>query len=160
IYPCKGELTNLAKADGIILDDVHLGESFRFLTYVDPAVSDEAHPLQRNAALDIFAAANGYNPSTKGATYNKAFLKEFFAAQGARNDKLIAAAQARLTAIEKGKGRYKNDEPFDVPEVNARALQSDLNLISKTHAPHPLLKADGTTSNQIVQSVRPPTGQH
>jgi pimeloyl-ACP methyl ester carboxylesterase len=159
LYPCRGELTNLPKADGMIFTDVHLGEAFRFLSYVDPAVRDEAHPLQRHPALDMFAAINGYNSEAKSAVYTKPFTKEFFAAQAARNEKLVAAALARLSAIERGQGKYKRDEPFDVPELSARLLQPDVRLVSRTRNPHPLLKADGTTAMQIVPSVRPPMGQ-
>ncbi len=160
IYPCRGELASLQKADGIVLLDSHLGEGFRTLTYVDPAVSDEGHPLQRNAALDMFDTANGYNRTGKAATYNKDFLKEFFSAQAARNEKMIAAAVARLSAIEKGHSKYKDDEPFEVAEVCcARPLQTDVRLISHTRTEHPLLKTDGTAPTQIIQSVRPPMGQ-
>jgi hypothetical protein len=160
IYPCRGDLLkDLPKADGVILTDVHLGEAFRLLTYLDPAVTDEAHPLKRNPSLDMFQAANGYDRSTTGATYSMSFLKGFFAAQAARNDKLIADALARLSAIEEGKGKYKNDEPFEVAEVNARPLQSDVNLIAQTRDQHLLLKSDGTNAMQIIKSVRPPTGQ-
>jgi hypothetical protein len=160
IYPCRGDLLkDLPKADGVVLTDVHLGEAFRLLTYLDPAVTDEAHPLKRNPSLDMFQAANGYDRSTTGATYSMSFLKEFFAAQAVRNDKLISDALARLSAIKEGKGKYKDDEPFDVPEANARPLQSDLNLISQTRDQHLLLKSDGTDATQIVKSVRPPMGQ-
>src|SRR5206468_3061858 len=79
IYPCRADLLkDLPKVDGLIFTDVHLGEGFRLLTYLDPAVMDEAHPSKRNPKLDLFATANGYNPSTKGATYGKTFLKDFF----------------------------------------------------------------------------------
>lgn len=160
IYPCRADLLkDLPKADGVVLTDVHMGEAFRLFTYIDPAVTDETHPLKRNPSLDMFQAANGFDRSTKGATYSASFLKEFFAAQAARNDKLIADAQARLAAIEAGKGKYKDDEPFEVSEVNARPLQSDVTLTSQTRDPHPLLKSDGTTSMQIVKSVRPVMGQ-
>jgi hypothetical protein len=159
IYPCRGDLLkDLPKADGVIFTDSHLGEGFRLLTYLDPAVSDEAHPLKRNRAFDIFDVANGYN-GKKGATYSSAFLKNFFAAQAARNEKLISDAKARLTAIENGKGKYKRDEPFEVAEANARALQTDTSLISRSRNEHPLLKNDGTTVKQVIRSVRPPMGQ-
>jgi pimeloyl-ACP methyl ester carboxylesterase len=161
IYPCRADLLkDLPKVDGLIFTDVHLGESFRLLTYVDPAVMDEAHPLKRNPKLDLFEAANGYNKSTRGATYSKSFLKEFFAAQAARNERLVSDAVERLSAIQKGTGKYKQDEPFDVAEANARPLQSDLGLISHTRNEHPLLKSDGSVSKQVVKSVRPPMGQH
>jgi pimeloyl-ACP methyl ester carboxylesterase len=159
IYPCRGDLLkDLPRADGVIFTDSHLGEAFRLLTYLDPAVSDEAQPLKRNRAFDIFDAANGYDRK-KGATYSSTFLKNFFAAQAARNEKLISNAQARLTAIENGKGKYKRDEPFEVAEANARALQTDTSLISRSRNEHPLLKSDGTTVTQIIRSVRPPMGQ-
>jgi pimeloyl-ACP methyl ester carboxylesterase len=159
IYPCRGELDNLPKADGVVMMDSHLGEGFRALTYVDPAIS-ESHPRQRNAALDPFDAANGYNVAANFANYTDAFVKKFFAAQAARNEKLIAAAQARLSAIEKGQGKYKGDEPFEVAEICcARLLQGDTRLVSHTKATHTLLKTDGTTPAQIIKSIRPPMGQ-
>ena len=160
IYPCRGELTDLPGADGIVFLDVHLGEGFRFLTYVDPAIAEEADPTQRDAALDMFAKANGYDPENGGATYSQDFLKAFFAAQGARNQRLVEAAEKRLAAIENGTGQYKNDEPFEVASMIARALQSDVSLISRSRSPHPLLKADGTVESQIVHSIRPPSGRH
>ncbi len=160
IYPCRGDLLkNLPKADGVVLTDVHLGEAFRVLTYLDPAVTDERHPLQRNAKLDMFETASGYDRSTASANYGASFLKDFFAGQAARNDKLIADAQARLAAIQAGKGKYKDDEPFDVAEVTARPLQPDVHLTSRTRDQHLLLKSDGTNATQIVKSVRPPMGQ-
>ncbi len=155
IYPCRGELEDLARADGLVLLDSHLGEAFRALTYLDPAVSDEARPSQRNAALDMFAATNGYDRAKKSATYDPTFPKAFFAAQGARLRKLTAAAAARLKVIEQGQGKYKDDEALEVPEVCcARPLQADVRLVSHSRAPHPLLKADGTISTQIVRSLR------
>jgi pimeloyl-ACP methyl ester carboxylesterase len=159
IYPCRGELDNLPKADGIVMMDSHLGEGFRAMTYVDPAIS-EAHPRQRNAALDLFDPANGYNAAANSANYSDTFVKKFFAAQAARNEKLIAAAQARLSAIEKGQSKYKGDEPFEIPEICcARLLQADTKLVSHTKGTHPLLKTDGTMPTQIIKSVRPPMGQ-
>lgn len=158
IYPCRGQLENLPKADGVVMLDSHLGEGFRALTYVDPAIS-EGHPLQRNATLDLFNTSNGYNPAANSANYSDAFTRKFFAAQAARNEKLVAAAQARLPVIEKGQGRYKGDEPFEVPEICcARLLQADTKMVSHTKASHTLLKSDGTVPMQIIKSVRPPMG--
>jgi hypothetical protein len=160
IYPCRGDLTGLSKADGLVLLDSHLGEGFIELTYTDPAVSEEKRPLERNSALDMFDPVNGYNRAGKSATYSEIFQKNFFEAQAARNERLIAAALVRLSAIEKAQGQYKSDEPFDVAEsCCARPLQPDVRLVSRTRAAHPLLKTDGTTATQIVKSIRPPTGQ-
>jgi pimeloyl-ACP methyl ester carboxylesterase len=159
IYPCRGDLLkDLPRADGVIFTDSHLGEAFRLLTYLDPAVADEMHPLKRNSALDMFDPTNGYEKK-EAATYNQDFLKNFFTSQAARNERLVSDARARLAAITKGQGKYKQDEPFEVPEANARALQSDTRLISHSRNDHPLLKSDGTTVKQVIQSVRPTMGQ-
>src|SRR5579859_6654525 len=77
IYPCPAEgLANLAKPDGVILMDSTLG-AFHQMSAVDPAVGTPA----RNAALDMFTAANGYDAEAKKATYSAAFAKRFYAAQ-------------------------------------------------------------------------------
>jgi pimeloyl-ACP methyl ester carboxylesterase len=161
IYPCKGkELDALAKADGIILFDSHIGGGFTQLTYTDPALVDETRATERNPDLDMFDARNGYDAKTSGAAYSADFTRKFFAAQAARNEKVIARAQARLAAMENGQGAFNDDEPYVVPGSRlARLLQPDNRLLVHTRAPHPLLKADGTTVTAIVPSVRPPMGR-
>lgn len=161
IFPCKGDgLTGLPKGDAVVLLDSHLGEGFRMLTYLDPAVTDEGKPSQRDPQLDMFDPRNGYNRETDGANYSEDFTRKFFAAQAARNEKLIAAALARWKAIQSGVGDYQDDEPFMVPEGGgARPLQADLRLVSRTRNPHPLLKPEGKVAEQIAHSIHPPMGR-
>ncbi|MBI4442953.1 MAG: hypothetical protein HY649_06210 [Acidobacteria bacterium] len=158
IFPCPGDgLTGLEKADGLVVLDSHLGEGFRVLTYVDPAVSNEMKPSQRDPQLDMFDVQNGYDRKSNGGKYGEVFTRKFFAAQAARNEKLIAAALSRWKAIQAGSGDYKDDEPFIVPESGgARLLQADVRLVSRTRKPHPLLKTDGSIATKTVRSVRPP----
>jgi hypothetical protein len=113
-----------------------------------------SHP-ERNHAGYVHPA-NGYD---RKEFHQPDVSENFFAAQAARNERLVSQARERVAAIEKGRGKYKRDEPFDVPEANARALQSDTSLISRSRSEHPLLKSDGTTAKQIVKSVRPMMGQ-
>lgn len=162
VYPCRGKnLTNLPKADGIMLLDTNAGAPERTIS-VDPAV-DSRRPRERHPERDMFDPRNGFDPTTKSASYSAEFMRRFLAAQGARNNQLIDEALSRLAQIEKGEGNYKDDEPFVVPgsslNVNgARLFLADTRLLSKTRAAHRLLKADGTAPVQIVPSVLSPQG--
>ena len=162
IYPCRPELTTgLEKADGVVLLDSTLG-AFHAMSAVDPAV-DSTAPRARNPELDMFDRRNGFDPEKRRASYSAEFARSFYAAQAARNAKLVDQARARLKAIEKGESSYSDDEPFVVPGMGvnatgARLYQPDVRVVSKTKAPHVLLKADGAAPTEIVRSVRPPSG--
>jgi pimeloyl-ACP methyl ester carboxylesterase len=160
VYPCASKnLTNLPKADGVMLLDSNNGASERTIA-MDPAV-DSRRPRERNPELDMFSPRNGFNPATKSATYDPEFTRKFLVAQGARNNRVIDEALARLAKIEKGEGDYKDDEPFVVPgsaqAMNGAQLRlADTRLLSKTKAAHKHLKADGTTPVEIIPSVLEP----
>ena len=162
IYPCRPALTTgLEKPDGLILLDPTLG-AFHQMSSIDPAV-DSAAPRKRVPDLDMFDSRNGYDADKRTSSYSSEFSRRFYAAQAARSARLIEQAKARLAAIEKGQADYSDDEPFVVPGMGvnatgARLYQPDVRVVSKTRAPHLLLKADGSTVNEIVRSVRPPSG--
>jgi len=157
---CDGKgLDNLPKADGLMLIDANSGAPERTMG-LNPAV-DPHFPRVANPDLDMFSPKNGFNPASRSATYSKEFLDRFFSAQGAKANLVIDQAQYRLSLIEKGAGDYKDDEPFLVAgasvQVNgARAELADLRLLSRSHEPHMLLKADGTKPVQIIPQVYGP----
>jgi hypothetical protein len=157
VYKCdpKG-LENLPKADGVMLLDANAGAPEKTIA-LNPAI-DSHNPRVVYPELDSFNPENGYNPATKSATYSPAFMSKFFVAQGAKANLVIDEALDRLALIEKGDGQYKDDEPFVVAGAGenlngARPDVADLRMMSKTHAPHLLLKADGTRSTQIIPNV-------
>ena len=155
-YPCRGNLDGLPKADALVLLDSHLGTAFQQLTYTDPANRSEIWSTDRDPFLDMFATENGFDLKTRLGNYTHDFGEKFFRAQAARNERVIAYAQWRLAEIGKGNGQFSNDEPLVIPaSQNARLLQADPRIVSRTRTPHPLLKADGTRPVQIVPSVRP-----
>lgn len=160
IYPCRAEkVTGLAKPDGVVLLDSAPG-AFNTASAVDPAY---VGAMRSRGDVDMYAPANGYDPKTGAAHYSAAFQKRFYAAQSARNNAIVARAVARLKLIEAGKGPYRGDEPFAVIGAvnggNAASLyHTDLSLLSRTKAAHRLLKADGTTPEVIIHSVRAATG--
>jgi len=161
IYPCPASsLTHLARPDGVILLDPPLG-AFHTMSGLDPAVRGE----KRTPALDMFSRANGFDDVTGKATYSHRFAREFYAAQSARNDRIVARALTRLRAIEHGKGQFRDDEPFVVPGMGVNAAGARLyqtepaTFMAHTRQPHLLLKADGSTARAIIRSMRPPLGQ-
>jgi hypothetical protein len=152
-------LSGLAKPDGFVLLDSTLG-AFHQMSAVDPAVAGKV----RAPSLDMFAPANGYDIAGKRATYSPEFAKRFYAAQAARNARIVADALGRLRAITHGSGQFTDDEPLVIPGMGvnaagARLYQPDTAFVARTKKTHPLLKADGTEADVIVPSVRAPSGQ-
>ena len=158
LSPCRGQnLANLPKVDGMVLLDPNIGALHRTLS-LDPAI-DSSNPRKREPSLDLYATQNGYDAKTDTASYSPAFVKRFNAGQRTRSEKLIADAQAKLHAMKNGSGPYTDDEPFVVAgmaenSVGARLNLADLRLLSRTHAPHLHLKADGTKPIEIIKSTR------
>ena len=112
----------------------------------------------------MYAPANGYDPASKRAIYSPAFIARFHAAQAKRNGEVVEAALARLRSIEAARGQFTDDEPLliegmGVASAGARLYQTDTRLLSRTRAPHLLLKADGSEAIVAIRSVRPPLGQ-
>jgi hypothetical protein len=156
---CPDSLAGLPPADGLMLIDSNWGHGAMMLFSIDPAVVSEDGGQVLSPELDLFDPRNGFTP--KGATYTDDFRRRFFAAVARRNNQLIKTAQDRLAMINAGKGRYADDEPFVVPGAsfvgsNNKLFSQDVGLLSRTRKAWPLLRADGSTVTQVVQSVRVP----
>lgn len=160
LYPCAAErATGLEKPDGLILLDPTLG-TLHQANAIDPA----AEAGKRDAALDMFATANGFDAATKSARYAPGFVMGFHSAQAARSTRITAAALARLRLINSGKGPYRDDEPLVIPGMGnlaagARLFQPDTRLLSRTQGVYATLKADGSLAMGPIRSVRPAMGQ-
>jgi pimeloyl-ACP methyl ester carboxylesterase len=160
LYPCSGKgLTGLPKADALLLLEANIGAPHRTLS-IDPAV-DNRNPRARNPALDMYASQNGFDPQTNSAHYSADFVRRYQAAMHERSERVIADARAQLKAIDDHTSPFTDDAPFMVAGMSenasgARLNLADPNILSQTHAPHMLLKADGTTPVEIVPVVRKP----
>jgi hypothetical protein len=144
-------------SDGIMLIDSVLGAPVTTLISLDPAIVDEGDGQRLDPDLDMFNPVNGFDP--KGSTYSQEFKARFFARQGARMNELIAKAMDRLEKIQAGKGHFSDDEPLIIP--GAYGLQNklnsqDLTLMAHTRNAWPLLHADGSSTTEIIRSVRIP----
>jgi hypothetical protein len=155
IYKCDGKgLEGLPKADGIMMVEANTGSPEKTAA-LNPAV-DEFHPRQVDPTLDLYDPRNGYNAASHSAMYSQEFLDRFFKAQGVKANRVIDEARDRFEKVEKGEGEYRDDEPFVVAGAGinisgARADFVDQRLLSRTHAPHPLLKTDGSVKTEVVQ---------
>jgi hypothetical protein len=158
ISKCPDSFNDFPKADGLILLDPIFGVGTVTLNSIDPAVVDEANPRKLDPALDSFNPANGF--AKTGAHYPADFKKRFFAAQAARNNRLIEAALARQAVIKAGKGKFSDDEPFLVPGATRypKLYRPDLSLLSHTREAHTLIHGDGTLTTEVIRSVRVPSG--
>jgi hypothetical protein len=158
LVPCKTtEASGLTKPDGLILLDPGFAAGDKPFA-VDPAYDGSTRSRQD---LDEYAAANGYDAATGSAKYSADFRKRYFAAQSARNNKIVDEAIARLKLVDEGKGTSAGDEPMSVPGTNSTGsgsglFKTDLSLLSHTRQPHTLLKADGSQPMAILQTTRRP----
>ena len=158
LYKCDPQgLTGLPKVDGVVIMEANVGAPHRSFS-IDPAV-DTSNPKARKPALDMYAPANGFDPKRNAGTYSAAFKAKYFTGQHERSQKLIAQAQARLTAIDAHTGAYNDNEPFVVAGMaenseGARLNMADSSILAETHGAHPHLRADGTTPVEIARSTR------
>ena len=78
IIPCVTDnLINLPKADGLISFDGHTGNAFQGLTNLDPAVIGNVLN-NRDPSVDMFSAANGYDPSNERRSLYVGLHKEVY----------------------------------------------------------------------------------
>lgn len=159
LIKCPDNLAGLPAADGVILADSNWGNAEMALFSLDPAVINNDSGMAVNPDLDLFNPKNGFNP--KGSNYSQEFIKKFQSAVAKRENELIKMAQARLAAIEAGKGRFTDDEPFVAAGAsgvgwNNKLFAQDTRLMSHTRKPWPLLHADGSITTEIVYTVRVP----
>ena len=158
IVPCSDQLANLPKADGVILLDPIPGLAFSTLTQTDGAVIKEDQfgqitPSMVDPSLDMFSPANGYD--AKKPTFSADFVKRFYAAEGARYNRLVSLAQSRMDAIKAGKGSFPDDEPFIINRSNARLWVPDVEILARTQAPHTIVGPGGSQRQEIAKSLRP-----
>jgi hypothetical protein len=158
IHRCPNDLAGLPKADGIVMADSNWGQSTMSLLSIDPAVAGVSKGTVLNPALDMFNPKNGFKLS--GSAYSAGFTKAFLAAEGRRNMAILAAAQARAAAVKAGKGDFNDDESFTVAGAsyigfNNKLYSQDTRLLSRSKQPHVLVHADGSTTVEIIRSLRP-----
>ncbi len=153
-----GPVEDLPCADGLMLIDSNFGNGVMTLVSLDPDVTDESTGMKTSRAHDAFSKESGY--AGEGDTaYTEEFRRAFYAAQAARQVRLMDRALERLEALERHEGIYSDDEPLIVPggsqiAPNNRLFPQDLHMLAHTRNEYDLIHADGSVTHQVVPSVR------
>ncbi len=153
-----GPVEALPSADGLMLIDSNFGNGVMTLVSLDPDVTDESTGVKTSRAHDAFSEESGYD-GDGGAAYTEEFRRGFYAAQAARQARLMGHALERLKALERHEGAYSDDEPLIVPggsqiAPNNRLFPQDLHMLAHTRKEYDLIHADGSITRQVVPSVR------
>lgn len=156
------DVGELPPADAVMLLDSNYGNGVMTLLSLDPAIVNEEDSSLLDPQYELYDPANGYDP--RGAKYSEEFIRKYQQAQGERNNRLINKALVRLRALERGGGKYQDDEPFIVPAgaqnaFNNKLFPQDIRLLSRTRKAWPLVHADGSVTHQIIPCVRRPKNQ-
>lgn len=156
----NADLSNLPKADGMLLLDANYGNAVMRLISLDPNIHSTGKGIGNANTLDLASPANGYNADGV-SHYSDAFVKKYIDAQAARLADLTKDAEQRLQLVKQGKGDYTEDEPFIVAGANQirpfnKLFPQDLRLLSHTKKEWPLVHGDGSVTTEIVRSVRAP----
>ncbi|MCR5271753.1 MAG: alpha/beta hydrolase [Lachnospiraceae bacterium] len=144
-------------ADGVMLLDANFGNGVMSLLSLDPSIVDETDGMRRNPKLDLFNPENGYDE--KGCHFSAEFLNEYKKGQAERMNRLIDYARERVFQIERGKGKFVDDEPMFIPGGTQYApcnkiINQMTDFFSHTEGKWDLIGKNGEITNQTVNSVR------
>ena len=120
----------LPPADGIMLLAAHISRAVTLTEWIDPSVTDESGPFDRDPALNIYDAANPNQPP-----YDDDFVTQFRAAQVARNRRITAWAKAELAAL-KAAGETNAERAFVVHGTMADVRWTDPSQDPSDRRPH------------------------
>jgi len=98
----------LEPADAILLLAAHISRSVTMTEWLDPSITDENRPFERDVAFNIYDAACPAQPP-----YSAVFVERFRQAQVERNRRITRRAQATLAHL-KAQGQPDAERPFVV----------------------------------------------
>ncbi|MEM9175159.1 MAG: alpha/beta hydrolase [Myxococcota bacterium] len=85
----------LIPADGVMYLAAHLSRSHTLTEWIDPSVTDEADPFERDPSLNLYDPANPNQPP-----YSAEFLARYAEAQIARNRRITAWVEETLAELK------------------------------------------------------------
>lgn len=98
----------LIPADGIMLLAAHISRAGTLTEWMDPSITDEAHPERRDPELNLYAKDNPNQPP-----YTEEFLTHYREAQIARNRRITAWVRGKLDAL-RSDGKLTHEHAFVV----------------------------------------------
>ncbi|HEY3629849.1 MAG TPA: hypothetical protein VGL21_03075, partial [Jatrophihabitantaceae bacterium] len=114
--------TELVPADAVMILAAHRSRHYLITEFLDPSITDESRPDDRDPALNIYDAANPDQPP-----YTADFLTRYRAAQVDRNRRITAYAKAKLDELRAG-GRDDEEHCFVVYGTMADPRWVDLSV--------------------------------
>jgi pimeloyl-ACP methyl ester carboxylesterase len=139
--PCDLTGAGLIPADGILLLAAHVSRAVTLSEWMDPSVTDETRPYDRDAALNIYSPDCPAKPP-----YDTAFVERFRAAQVARNHRITAWARAELAAL-KAKGEANAERAFVVAGTMCDVRWTDPAQDPSDRPPHTCYLGDPKIAN-------------
>lgn len=98
----------LPKVDGIMLLAAHISRAMTLTEWIDPSITDESKPFERDAELNIYDPENRNQPP-----YDDDYVARYRAAQIARNRRITKWVKEELAAL-KAAGEENAERAFTV----------------------------------------------
>ena len=158
-----GEVAELPVPDALMLIDSNFGNGVMTLVSIDPAVTDETSGTNTDPAFSAYTPESGFVKDGE-TCYKEDFKDKFYAAQAARQERLIEHALERLDALNSHSGSFVDDEPMIVPggsqiAPNNRLFPQDLHLLARTKNAFDLIHGrDGSVTHEVIRSRRTARG--
>jgi pimeloyl-ACP methyl ester carboxylesterase len=127
---------DLIPADGVALLAAHLSRNLTLTEWMDPSVTDEARPFDRDPDLNIYDPAN-----PNKAPYSPDYIERFRAAQVARNRRITAWVKQQLAEL-KAQGLDNHERGFVVHGTMADPRFVDATLEPSDRQPNHCMLGD------------------
>ncbi len=99
---------NLPPVQGIMLLAAHISRAMTLTEWIDPSITDEARPFDRDPTLNIYNPANPHQPP-----YSTSYVETYRAAQIARNRQITDWARTMLKEL-RDSGESNAERAFTV----------------------------------------------
>ena len=153
---CGKELSNLPRADALILVDASLGNPAGLLRSLNPAVVTEGDPKTIDPALDPFKPGERLQ-SVRPALLQRRVPPEILRGAGGAHESPDRVGEPAGGKARRGGGPFPDDNVFLIVRAQgARLADADPIAETATLKPRKLLKNNGSIVTEIVRSVRPP----
>ncbi|MFY0400883.1 alpha/beta hydrolase family protein [Brevundimonas naejangsanensis] len=132
---------NLIPADGIALLAAHLSRNLTLTEWIDPSITDESRPFDRDPELNIYDPAN-----PNQAPYSPEYVARYRDAQIARNRRITAWVKAQLAEL-KAQGLHNHERGFVVQGTMADPRFIDATLEPSDRRPNYCMLGDPVVVN-------------
>lgn len=132
---------NLIPADGIALLAAHLSRNLTLTEWIDPSITDESRPFDRDPELNIYDPAN-----PNQAPFSPEYVARYRDAQIARNRRITAWVKAQLAEL-KAQGLHNHERGFVVQGTMADPRFIDATLEPSDRRPNYCMLGDPVVVN-------------